>query len=217
MIRLALPQAFPALFAIIQMASGKLLINPWGFGSPTKCGVAGSRVLWGIWFKLGQLLRSNWTASRRLLCFPSPQKFQKPHWGYRKLPRRFLAEVVNNFFLEWHDRILSPAVSGYDRLYIYQNYAHGDESLSAIYGNPEWRHERLTALKNKYDPHSLFNGQCTSPLRCAIYLPLALYNISILPPSYDRSSFHCMAWTFLLDSCGRIEPHQTISEFLYAL
>jgi len=45
MIRLALPQAFPALFAIIQMASGKLLINPWGFGSPTKCGVAGSRVL----------------------------------------------------------------------------------------------------------------------------------------------------------------------------
>jgi len=90
-------------------------------------------------------------------------------------------------------------------------------SLSAIYENLEWRHERLTALKNKYDPQSLFNGQCTSPLRCAIYLPLALYNISILPPSYDRSSFHCIAWTFLLDSYGRIEPHQTISEFLYAL
>jgi len=78
-----------------------------------------------------------------------------------------VADAVNNFFLEWRNRFSSPAVSGYDQMHIYQNYGHGDEPLSAIYGYPEWRHEYLTALKNKYDPHGLFNGYHAVPSRLA--------------------------------------------------
>ncbi|KAF4984574.1 hypothetical protein FZEAL_250 [Fusarium zealandicum] len=39
-----------------------------------------------------------------------------------------------------------------ERLNAYVNYAHGDESLEAVYGWEEWRLERLRALKKKWDP-----------------------------------------------------------------
>ncbi|OHE99041.1 hypothetical protein CORC01_05731 [Colletotrichum orchidophilum] len=41
-----------------------------------------------------------------------------------------------------------------ERLRVYVNYAHGSESLEAIYGWDEWRLERLRGLKAKWDPQN---------------------------------------------------------------
>ncbi|UQC79355.1 uncharacterized protein CLUP02_04834 [Colletotrichum lupini] len=41
-----------------------------------------------------------------------------------------------------------------DRLTAYVNYAHGIESLEAIYGWDEWRLEKLRGLKKKWDPQN---------------------------------------------------------------
>lgn len=67
-----------------------------------------------------------------------------------------LAADADGWARGWRDRIAT--VSGYDRLSVYQNYAHDDEPLSALYGYEPWRHQRLSALKAKYDPRGHFNG-----------------------------------------------------------
>lgn len=72
-----------------------------------------------------------------------------------------VAGAVDEFFLKWRDEFAT--VDGYDELHIYQNYAHDDEPLSALYGYQEWRHERLTNLKNAYDPHGFFDGYHAVP------------------------------------------------------
>lgn len=41
-------------------------------------------------------------------------------------------------------------------LHAYVNYAHGDESLEALYGYEDWRLWRLRRLKVKYDPFGKF-------------------------------------------------------------
>lgn len=41
-------------------------------------------------------------------------------------------------------------------LHAYVNYAHGDESLEALYGYEDWRLWRLRRLKGKYDPFGKF-------------------------------------------------------------
>lgn len=41
-------------------------------------------------------------------------------------------------------------------LHAYVNYAHGDESLQALYGYEDWRMWRLRRLKAKYDPFGKF-------------------------------------------------------------
>ncbi|KAL2286055.1 hypothetical protein FJTKL_07293 [Diaporthe vaccinii] len=41
-------------------------------------------------------------------------------------------------------------------LHAYVNYAHGDESLRALYGYEDWRLWRLSRLKAKYDPFGKF-------------------------------------------------------------
>lgn len=41
-------------------------------------------------------------------------------------------------------------------LHCYVNYAHGDESLEALYGYEDWRLWRLRRLKAKYDPFGKF-------------------------------------------------------------
>jgi FAD/FMN-containing dehydrogenase len=41
-------------------------------------------------------------------------------------------------------------------LHAYVNYAHGDESLEALYGYEDWRLWRLRMLKAKYDPFGKF-------------------------------------------------------------
>ncbi|KAJ5382152.1 hypothetical protein N7517_000063 [Penicillium concentricum] len=66
-----------------------------------------------------------------------------------------VAKSVDDFLRFWRDKF--AATSRYDELHVYQNYAHYDEPLSALYGNQHWRHERLTKLKNDYDPHGFFN------------------------------------------------------------
>ncbi|KAL8748184.1 MAG: hypothetical protein Q9190_000003 [Brigantiaea leucoxantha] len=47
--------------------------------------------------------------------------------------------------------------SGYDKLYVYQNYAHS-EPLQAIYGDEPWRLQRLGELKREFDPNGWFNA-----------------------------------------------------------
>jgi hypothetical protein len=48
-------------------------------------------------------------------------------------------------------------LKGTGNLIAYVNYAHGDESLEAIYGYDSWRLEKLRSLKKEYDPHGRFN------------------------------------------------------------
>ncbi|KAI0882904.1 uncharacterized protein GGS22DRAFT_195620 [Annulohypoxylon maeteangense] len=78
-----------------------------------------------------------------------------------------VADAADSWALGMRNKFAQPDVSGYDRLQIYQNYAHGDEPLSALYGYEEWRHERLTKLKNTYDPHGFFNGYHAIPSNLA--------------------------------------------------
>ncbi|KAI1879130.1 hypothetical protein JX265_003307 [Neoarthrinium moseri] len=74
-----------------------------------------------------------------------------------------VAEDADAWALQWRDHFAQPEVSGYDKMVIYQNYAHDDEPLSALYGYDGWRHERLSALKKSYDPQGLFNGYHAVP------------------------------------------------------
>ncbi|KAI0526009.1 hypothetical protein F5B22DRAFT_642166 [Xylaria bambusicola] len=69
-----------------------------------------------------------------------------------------VAEVSDKFGRTWRDVLLQPEISGYGRPVVYQNYAHGDEPLAAVYGYEVWRQEKLTALKRKFDPHEVFSG-----------------------------------------------------------
>ncbi|EPS34783.1 hypothetical protein PDE_09747 [Penicillium oxalicum 114-2] len=72
-----------------------------------------------------------------------------------------VAKPVDDFLRSWRDQF--AATSGYDKLHVYQNYAHDDEPLSALYGYQSWRHARLTKLKNAYDPHGFFDGYHAVP------------------------------------------------------
>ncbi|KAL8996038.1 MAG: hypothetical protein Q9169_004350 [Polycauliona sp. 2 TL-2023] len=74
-----------------------------------------------------------------------------------------VTEIADNWAREWRDRLSSPEVSGYDRMIIYQNYGHGDEPITALYGYEQWRHERLTNLKRTYDPRGQFNAYHAIP------------------------------------------------------
>ncbi|KAL7624849.1 hypothetical protein AAE478_004063 [Parahypoxylon ruwenzoriense] len=73
-------------------------------------------------------------------------------------------EAIDSWAARARDTLARPEVSGSDRLYVYVNYANGDESLSARYGYEQWRHEKLTGLKQRYDPHGFFNAYHAIPL-----------------------------------------------------
>ncbi|KAI8623053.1 hypothetical protein F5Y19DRAFT_493654 [Xylariaceae sp. FL1651] len=62
-----------------------------------------------------------------------------------------LAEAADAWARDMRNKFALPENSGYDKLQIYQNYGHRDQTMSALYGYEEWRHKRLTTLKNKYD------------------------------------------------------------------
>ncbi|KAJ6180060.1 hypothetical protein N7519_010521 [Penicillium mononematosum] len=72
-----------------------------------------------------------------------------------------VAKPVDDFLRSWRDKF--AATSGYEKLHVYQNYAHDDEPLSALYGYQPWRHERLTKLKGAYDPYGFFDGYHAVP------------------------------------------------------
>ncbi|KAH7304071.1 hypothetical protein B0I35DRAFT_363902 [Stachybotrys elegans] len=78
-----------------------------------------------------------------------------------------VAEAAGEWALSWRNRINHPEITGFDTFHVYQNYANDDEPLSALYGVESWRHERLTALKNAYDPHGMFNGYHAIPTTLA--------------------------------------------------
>ena len=56
------------------------------------------------------------------------------------------------------------ATSGYDEFRVYQNYAHGDEPLEALYGYEKGRVQKLMCLKKKYDPTDVFKGYHDVPI-----------------------------------------------------
>ncbi|KAE8370460.1 FAD-binding domain-containing protein [Aspergillus caelatus] len=74
-----------------------------------------------------------------------------------------LKALSDDWARSWRDRISFPAVGGYSPAIQYQNYAHGDEPLSNLYGTQKWRQRRLTDLKRRYDPHGFFNGYHAVP------------------------------------------------------
>lgn len=51
-------------------------------------------------------------------------------------------------------QILLQASDDPDHLRAYVNYAHGTESVSAVYGFEDWRLEKLRHLKKKWDPEN---------------------------------------------------------------
>ncbi|KAK2014653.1 FAD-binding domain-containing protein [Colletotrichum eremochloae] len=100
-------------------------------------------------------------------AFPHRNHFENVIESIASYTDDSVACAVERFFREWRDRFAEPSSSGYDKLYVYQNYANKDEPLSALYGYDEWRHERLTKLKNKFDPHGFFNGYHPVPSKAA--------------------------------------------------
>ncbi|KAK2037944.1 FAD-binding domain-containing protein [Colletotrichum somersetense] len=91
-------------------------------------------------------------------AFPHRDHFENVIESIASYTDDSVADAVEGFFRKWRDIFAQPSSSGYDRLYVYQNYANEDEPLSALYGYDEWRHERLTSLKNKFDPRGFFDG-----------------------------------------------------------
>lgn len=53
--------------------------------------------------------------------------------------------------------------SGFDKLHVYQNYAHS-EPVQAFYGYEAWRLPRLQGLKKKFDPRNVFGNYHPIPL-----------------------------------------------------
>ena len=96
-------------------------------------------------------------------AFPHRNQFNNAVVFSMTYSDRSVADAADAWAMQWRDHFGQPEVSGYDKLVIYQNYAHGDEPLSALYGHELWRHERLSALKRKYDPHGLFDGYHAVP------------------------------------------------------
>lgn len=76
-----------------------------------------------------------------------------------------VANAADTWARQWRDTLAKPDISGYSQQHVYENYAHGDEPLEAIYGYDEWRKERLTTLKNEFDPKDNFNGFHNIPLK----------------------------------------------------
>lgn len=74
-----------------------------------------------------------------------------------------VSAVGDAFAKGWRDHFAQPNISGYDSWIVYQNYGHGDEPPSILYGTEEWRHERLTTLKDQYDPKGVFNAYHAVP------------------------------------------------------
>jgi FAD/FMN-containing dehydrogenase len=60
---------------------------------------------------------------------------------------------------EWGEalRKLALGYSTDEQMHTYINYAHGSESLEAIYGHEFWRLEKLRQLKAQYDPEERFS------------------------------------------------------------
>ncbi|KAJ4287028.1 hypothetical protein N0V88_007792 [Collariella sp. IMI 366227] len=84
-----------------------------------------------------------------------------PHRGQRLLLAPIIIyDIVGNATLDkeaelWGDEMATAAFGGVPRR-SYVNYAHGDESLEALYGYESWRQKKLRALKQKYDPENRF-------------------------------------------------------------
>lgn len=74
------------------------------------------------------------------------------------------AEAASEKYLSSVQKLLAET-SGYGKLHIYQNYAHGGrEDLRSIHGYDEKRFLMLQCLKMKYDPGNVFDGYNPIPL-----------------------------------------------------
>jgi hypothetical protein len=67
------------------------------------------------------------------------------------------AAVIEDRAMGYGRGVRDAVVEGSGRpVSAYVNYAHGDESLQAMYGYETWRLERLRALKGEWDPEGRF-------------------------------------------------------------
>ncbi|KAF2096059.1 FAD-binding domain-containing protein [Rhizodiscina lignyota] len=72
-----------------------------------------------------------------------------PYIVYKPDPR--MDPIAETFGRQMREYLLRGSESP-DKLMAYVNYAHGDESLEALYGWDEWRLEKLRKLKAEWDP-----------------------------------------------------------------
>ncbi|KAG7001459.1 FAD-linked oxidoreductase OXR1 [Physcia stellaris] len=92
-------------------------------------------------------------------------------------PNRATSSILTVLTSWYTDASLSPTVdswtsglraqmqrtSGYDKLHVYQNYAHS-EPLQAFYGYEAWRLPRLQKLKRRFDGGDVFGGYHPVPV-----------------------------------------------------
>jgi hypothetical protein len=72
--------------------------------------------------------------------------------------------TLDNVAADFGSRMRSALVETSGQpLHAYVNYAHGDESLEALYGYEDWRLWRLKKLKAKYDPFGKFGYYAPIP------------------------------------------------------
>ncbi|OQN99435.1 hypothetical protein B0A48_14412 [Cryoendolithus antarcticus] len=58
----------------------------------------------------------------------------------------------------WRQQSIENSGWDDDKLYVYPNYARGDEPLDSLFGYEHWRIEKLRMLKKEYDPTDAFRG-----------------------------------------------------------
>lgn len=72
-----------------------------------------------------------------------------------------ITQPMNSWLSEAQQEMNST--SGYDKLYLYMNYAKV-EPVQSYYGYEPWRLQRLQQLKKKYDPLNRFFGYHPIPV-----------------------------------------------------
>ncbi|KAK0665929.1 hypothetical protein QBC41DRAFT_349178 [Cercophora samala] len=136
-----------------------------------------------LWSEFGAFLKANPAANSSIILIETfaQQGIKRLPDDYNAFPHRNGIEHLVEFEIafddtsvsaagdafakKWRDHFAQPKISGYKETHIYQNYAHGDEPLSQLYGREKWRQKRLTDLKNKFDPRGVFSSYHAIPQR----------------------------------------------------
>lgn len=69
-----------------------------------------------------------------------------------------LVPAMEDYGKAWREASIAHSGYGDDKMYVYTNYARGDEPLEALFGHDSWRLEKLRKLKTAYDPKNAFKG-----------------------------------------------------------
>lgn len=69
-----------------------------------------------------------------------------------------LVPAMEAYGKAWREASVAKSGYGDNKLYVYTNYARGDEPLEALFGYDSWRLKKLRQLKSVYDPNNAFKG-----------------------------------------------------------